>query len=74
MREHEPLLPLAVGEVKFSLRVEEDIFPLEHFELVVGHNISEGTDLGGVLEDTRAFDVEKDVSHGFGTISFFPPK
>lgn len=73
IRQDQPLAPLAVGEMKFSLGIEQDVLPLQHAEVLVGQDIAEGADLRHALIDAGTFDVEKDVFHERGISFSVPP-
>ena len=53
----------AIGQVKFSVRVDEDILFPQNIEVFVRHAIAEDADLRHIFINAGALDVEKNVFH-----------
>ena len=71
--QHQPLAPLAVGQMELALGIEEDIFPLQNIEFFTGEDVAERADLCHALVDAGTLDIEEDVLHERGTSFSVPP-
>ena len=59
IRQNQPLLPLAVGEVKTALRIDKDIFLFQNIKLFIRQALPKGANFRHRLGYHRTFDIKE---------------